>query len=389
MTTRGPLLMTLLLAAVTDRACAQQVPDGIVVETLAPGLSAPVGFDFLPDGRVLYVEQNAARLRLFREGAGVQATPVLSVTGVATGGERGLLGVAVDPRYPTSPYVYLHYDVAGTSTIRISRYTLAGDLNGTGGDLTADPATRFDVVVGIPDVATNHNGGTLRFGLDGLLYSSLGDDASSCSAQTPGLRGAILRLETRSLAPGPGQAFFAQLVPPDNPFHVVRLGGRAGGRLRTPQSFPAPDRSRDGRPGDRRRGIEHARGAGPALAAGPGGAGRPAGGRAGSPARHELRLALLRRHAGQRQSQHLRAAAAGARRAGLRLRPHAADRRRHHRGGALAFAERAAAHAPGRPRRRPVRKRLLLGRALPVEARRRRVVHRAADPRPAQPRALG
>src|SRR5262249_14760053 len=150
MTTRHLVLPLLLLVGpvgpvgLAPRAGAQQVPDGIVVETLAPGLSAPVGFDFLPDGRVLFVEQLAARLRRFRGGAGAQARPVLSVAGVATGGERGLLGVAVAPRYPASPFVYLYYDVAGTSTIRISRYALAGDLDGTsGGDVTADPATRF------------------------------------------------------------------------------------------------------------------------------------------------------------------------------------------------------------------------------------------------------
>ena len=213
------ILLVVVVASLAPPALAQRVPDGFTVEPLAMGLSAPTGFDFLPDGRVIFVEQFTARVRLFREVVGVQATPVLNVAGVSAGGERGLLGVAVDPRYPASPYLYVYYDLASPQSIRISRYTLAGDLDGTlGGDLTADPATRFDVVDGIPDAASNHNGGTLRFGLDGLLYASLGDDASSCSAQTPGLRGVILRLETRSLPPGAGRAFRSQLVPPDNPF---------------------------------------------------------------------------------------------------------------------------------------------------------------------------
>jgi len=208
----GPML------GMGTRARAQQVPTGIVVEPLATSLSAPTGFEFLPDGRLLFVEQFTGRVRLWSEDTGVQSNPVLSVTGVSAGGERGLLGIAVDPRYPSPPYLYLYYDVASPVSIRISRYTLSGNLGGSAGDLVASPTSRFDVVDGIPDNADNHNGGTIRFGRDGLLYASLGDDASSCSAQTPGFRGAILRLETRNLPAGAGRAFRAQVTPPDNPF---------------------------------------------------------------------------------------------------------------------------------------------------------------------------
>ena len=218
MTTSRPRLLLALLCMLPAPVRAQTVPDGITVEPLATSLSAPTGFDFLPDGRVLFVEQFTGRVRVFTVGGGVQTTPVLLVAGVSAGGERGLLGVAVDPRYPDPPYLYLYYDLASPQSIVISRYTLSGNLSGTGGDLVASPASRYDVVDGIPDQQSNHNGGTVRFGLDGLLYASLGDDASMCSAQTPGFRGAILRLETRTLPPGPGRAFRAQVAPPDNPF---------------------------------------------------------------------------------------------------------------------------------------------------------------------------
>jgi hypothetical protein len=138
---------------------------------------------------------------------------------VTTGGERGLLGVALDPEFPSKPYVYVHGTVAG-NLIRISRYTLAGDLmNSTGGNLTADPASRYDLVSDIPDAAGNHNGGTVRFGIEGHLYVSLGEDANMCAAQgTTTLRGVLLRLRTNTLPPGPGAAFRAQVTPPDNPF---------------------------------------------------------------------------------------------------------------------------------------------------------------------------
>src|SRR6185436_5835170 len=218
MRTCRPCLLLALSLLVPAPTRAQDVPDGITVEPLATALSAPTGFDFLPDGRVVFVEQFTARVRVLKVGTGVQVTPVLTVTGVSAGGERGLLGVAVDPRFPSFPYLYLYYDLASPQSIRISRYTLSGDLAGTGGDLVASPTSRYDVVDAIPVAAPNHNGGTVRFGPDGLLYASLGDDANMCAAQTPGFRGVILRLETRNLPPGAGRAFRAQVMPPDNPF---------------------------------------------------------------------------------------------------------------------------------------------------------------------------
>src|ERR1051326_342771 len=209
-----------LVVLLAVRAHAQTVPDGFAVETLAPGLSAPVAFDFLSDGRVLFAEQLTARVRVFKQGSGVQTTPVLSVAGVAAGGERGLLGLAVDPSFPLRPYLYLYYDVAVPNHIRIARYTLSGNLDGTSvADLVADPASRFDLIDDIPDQAENHNGGTLRFGLERLLYASVGEDGVPCGAQdSTSLRGVILRLNTSELPPGPGRASRAQLAPADNPF---------------------------------------------------------------------------------------------------------------------------------------------------------------------------
>jgi glucose/arabinose dehydrogenase len=215
---RYALLLIVLAAAPAARG--QTVPDGFIVETMISSLSQPVAFDFLPDGRVIFAEQATARLRILKPPSTLQANPVISITGVATGGERGLLGVALDPNFPSRPYVYVHYTVATPAHIRIARYTLSGDLLGnSGADLVADPASRYDLVDDIPDAAPNHNGGTVRFGVEGPLYVSLGEDANMCAAQgTTSLRGVLLRLRTSTLPPGPGSAFRAQVTPPDNPF---------------------------------------------------------------------------------------------------------------------------------------------------------------------------
>lgn len=197
------------------------LPDGLTDQLVLGGFSAPVGMAWLPDGRLFVIEQKTAKVRLIANGALAPGDPVTTIQDVRTAHpEQGLLGIAVDPGWPARPYIYIHCDQQSTSTIRVSRYTVTGDLAGTGnGALAIDPASRYDLIDDVPDQAGNHNGGTLRFGTDGMLYGSFGDDASGCPAQTPGLRGVILRMDVSRLpAGGGGPAPRALIIPPGNPF---------------------------------------------------------------------------------------------------------------------------------------------------------------------------
>lgn len=207
-----------LFALAPHATRAQVLVPGFTDSVVSQGLDLPVAFDFLPDGRLVFVEQYSGEIHLLVNGQ-VPASPVMTVPNVTIGGEEGLLGVAVDPQFPARPYLYTHQTSTG-NVIRISRWTLTGDLNGTGnGEMTADPASRYDLLSNIPDNASNHNGGTVRFGTDGMLYVSLGEDADNCSAQVlTALKGKVLRLRTSGLPPGPGSAFFAQITPVDNPY---------------------------------------------------------------------------------------------------------------------------------------------------------------------------
>ena len=154
---RACLVLACLLTA--PRADAAVVPDGFANQVLAQGLAAPTAIQFMPDGRLLFTEQFTGVLRLWRRPFDVQADPVLRVPDVAVGGERGFVGVALDPAYPARPYVYVHYTVATPHHIRIARYTLSGNLYGTlDTDLTADTLSRYDLLDDIPDNAPNHNG---------------------------------------------------------------------------------------------------------------------------------------------------------------------------------------------------------------------------------------
>ena len=238
-----PAWVAVLAAAIPSVATAAVVvPTGFLDTTVVTGLSQPVGMAFLTDGRLLVVEQKSAKIRLIVNGALAATDPVATIPGVQTAGnEQGLLGIAVDPGWPARPWLYVHLDDTG-GFIRISRFTASGDLSFTGnGSITVDPASRFDLVTGIPDIHDNHNGGTLRFGLDGMLYDSEGEDAQGCPAQdiTKPL-GKILRLDVSRLAPGPGHAPYAMVAPPDNPFaanpdSVARLVWEYG--LRNPFRF--------------------------------------------------------------------------------------------------------------------------------------------------------
>ncbi len=216
-----PIRRWLVLAVLAHppRAHAQTLPPGDNIQTLVSGLDAPCAFDFLPDGRVLFTEQNTGRVRVWSPRTGLQATPVLQMTGLVSGGERGLLGIAVDPAFPSKPFLYLFMSATGSHS-DILRCQLTGDLTATGNEqLLESLVGRFRLLGTIPDNAPNHNGGTLRFAADGSLIASVGDDAFPCGAQdSTGLRGVLLRLDTSRLPSAPGTASIAQLTPADNPY---------------------------------------------------------------------------------------------------------------------------------------------------------------------------
>ena len=199
---------------------ASTIPNLFADSLVIGGFDYPVGMAFLPDRRLLVIEQKTAKIRLVIHGALGPGDPVATLPSVEIAGtEQGLLGIAVDPGWPARPYLYVHADDP-TGFMRISRYTVTGDLSFTGnGALSVDTTSRYDLVNDVPDDAPNHNGGTLRFGPDGFLYDSEGDDAKFCPAQdTTSLVGKILRLDVSRLPAGPGSAPRALVAPAGNPF---------------------------------------------------------------------------------------------------------------------------------------------------------------------------
>ena len=236
------LLSVLALAAGPRLASAQAtLPTDFVDELVVGGLSAPTNMAFLPDGRLLFVELLTARVRMVDGTALGSPDPMVVVDSVSSDAEQGLLGIAVDPDWPARPYVYVQYTQVGQRG-RITRYTASGDLDGSGDrSLALDPTSRR-VVLQYPDDNLRHNGASLHFGPDGMLYSSLGDDLFDCAAQDIRLlKGKILRLDMSRIPAGAGPPPpNALIAPPDNPFAAhadsnARLVYAYG--LRNPFSF--------------------------------------------------------------------------------------------------------------------------------------------------------
>lgn len=216
--TRCTLAAAIVTGCTTANAfAAVDVPDDFVNETLITGLDQPLSMSFLPDGRMLFVEQRTAKVRMMVNGHLATTDPILTVPNVViTGSEQGLQGIAVDPAWPTRPYVYLFHNRSG-NCLRLVRYTASGSLTDPNSS-SLSLSSPLLLIDNFPDAATNHNGGTLRFGPDGNLYLSIGEDADECAAQdSTKLKGNILRMRIDLLPAGGGGPVAKALLIPQNP----------------------------------------------------------------------------------------------------------------------------------------------------------------------------
>ncbi len=205
----APLVLIALLAA---ESSAQQP---LTTVRVASGLTRPVSCT-APAGdleRLYVIEQNGARIRIIKNGV-LQATPFMTVPGVAAGGnEQGLLGLAFHPDFQQNGKFYLNYTgTAGAGDTFIVEYTATSPDVG-------DPGSAVTLLT-YNQPQTNHNGGGIAFGADGKLYIGSGDGGNANdtgaghvaggNAQSgANLLGKMLRLDVDIAAP---------YIPADNPF---------------------------------------------------------------------------------------------------------------------------------------------------------------------------
>jgi glucose/arabinose dehydrogenase len=139
------------------------------------------------------------------------------------GNEEGLLGVALDPAFASNHHLYVYYSAKpGDRRTVLSRLTLTG--SGTG--LRADASSEL-VILTVAQPYSNHKGGQLAFGPDGMLYLGLGDGGSAGDPKGNGqdlknnLLGSIIRIDVRGAT-----AARPYVIPSDNPFAGATDGTR-------------------------------------------------------------------------------------------------------------------------------------------------------------------
>lgn len=199
----GLLLLLGMVPGSRLNASAPALPAGFTRETMAQGLTLPTAFVFTPDG--ILVAQKGGVIQVVQSDGALRAQPYVTLH-VSAQIERGLAGIALDPKYATRPFVYVYYttgpgalNYGGAPVNRVSRFRTVNGL-GTGEEILLD---------NIPSPSGKHNGGDLQFGPDGKLYVAVGDgdqDAGLQAQVRQNLLGKILRLN-------PGGS-----IPPDNPF---------------------------------------------------------------------------------------------------------------------------------------------------------------------------
>jgi glucose/arabinose dehydrogenase len=169
-------------------------PAGAVrARRIAGGLNDPVAFTFGPNDRIWYVEKDTGEIRVLNRRTG-RSQRFFVVSRVNGEGERGLLGIALHPEFPATPYVYVYAtrNVDGRLRNQILRIRDAG---GRGRDLQtifSSPASNTPY----------HNGGRILFGPDDMLYAIVGEGHDPSKAQQLGNdQGKILRMTPTGAIP--------------------------------------------------------------------------------------------------------------------------------------------------------------------------------------------
>jgi glucose/arabinose dehydrogenase len=176
--------------------------------TVASGLSAPLFVGHAGDGsNRLFIVEQAGVIKVLAPGSSTPSVFLDIRSRVNCCGERGLLGLAFHPQYPTNGRFFVFY-TRGDGALTIAEYSVSANPN------VANTAEALLLTIPHADFG-NHNGGMIAFAPDGYLYIGTGDggggnDPFQAGQDTNTLLGKILRINVST----PG----AYSNPADNPF---------------------------------------------------------------------------------------------------------------------------------------------------------------------------
>jgi glucose/arabinose dehydrogenase len=175
--------------------------------------SAPAG-----DARLFIVER-AGRIRILQDGT-LLATPFLDISAsVSAQGEGGLLSVAFHPQYASNGILFVYYTDLSNNIV-IARHRASANPN------VAENGPGLEIIRIAHPTYSNHFGGLVAFGPDGMLYLGTGDGGGggdpAQNAQNPAsLLGKMLRLDVSS-----STLMQPYAAPPTNPWYNDTSGRR-------------------------------------------------------------------------------------------------------------------------------------------------------------------
>ena len=210
-----------LILILTASIYAEEVittPEPIVDVTLVNALPGrtyrePIQIVSMPDTHdELIIVERSGRVLMAPMKDGGKDEILLDLRGRLTtrNSEEGLLSLAFDPEWSTNKHLYTWRSMKKPRRGRLSRFTASEDGR------SVDPETEI-VILEVDQPWGNHNGGTVLFGPDGMLYLSIGDGGSANDPQNNGqdvsnLLGTIIRIN-----PGTNQDGRSYEIPNDNP----------------------------------------------------------------------------------------------------------------------------------------------------------------------------
>ena len=227
----------------------QLVDQNLGVRTVTTNLNQPTSMAFIGAGDLFVLEKASGKVQRVLNG---NVSTVLDLP-VNSNSERGLLGIALHPDFPSNPGVYLYWTetTTGADSIvaietpllgnRVDRFVWNGSTLSFETNLIRLRALQTDA--GQPPRG-NHDGGVIRFGPDRKIYIYIGDVGRRGQMQnlpdSPGPGGNMP--DDQFGGPEPDNAHLTGVIlrlnddgstPTDNPFVLAGAvrGGEAGANL--------------------------------------------------------------------------------------------------------------------------------------------------------------